>query len=151
MFLRNLHLSASLIAVLHTLLSIVIGAMVSFLTFIGQNAFVGSTNLRSVLLTGLAGAATYFVANIRVLLTSPQVAQAESDVLNGVQSGLGDLVTRFESLVESHQNLSAVVNSIVQQQAPVQQLTAVPLTSTAGGDVPYQAINTGVYQAVPKS
>ena len=134
MFLKNFHLTSAMTYLLHSVFSIVIGALVSFLVYIGSNAFTGTADLKAVLLSGLSGLVIYFTTHIGALTNSPQAAQAEQDALGEVKSTL-------TTLVSSHQSLSAVVNALVQAQqqpasAPAPQPAVFNPAPSANAPVP---------------
>jgi hypothetical protein len=136
--LKSFHLSTAMTYILHTAFSIVIGAIVTGLVLIGQNAFNGSTNLKTALLGGVAGMVVYFTSHIGALASSPQAAQAESDALGEVKQALLDLTA-------SHQNLLSFLTSgpsapqapVPTQQAQVAQVDQVPFPQQAAA-IPYQ-------------
>lgn len=86
MILKNFHLSTNILLLLHSFLSIVIGALVAGLVFIGSNAFTGNADIRAVLLSGLSVTAVYFTSHIGPLFTSPQALAAGEDALQEVKA-----------------------------------------------------------------
>jgi len=137
---KSFHLSAAMTYVLHTAFSIIIGALVTGLVLVGQNAFNGSTNLKTAILSGFAGMAVYFTSHIGALVNSPQAAQAEADALAEVKQALGDLTA-------SHQNLLSFLSSgssaqQVQAPAPTQQAVQQVAFPQQASPIPYAPSGT---------
>lgn len=103
MILKNFHLSTNILLLLHSFLSIVIGALVAGLVFIGSNAFTGNADIRAVLLSGLSVTAVYFTSHIGPLFTSPQAIAAGEDAL----AELKDLVDQHTGAIAQLQALAA--------------------------------------------
>ncbi len=145
---HNFHLSSAMTYILHSVFSIIIGALVSFLVYIGSNAFTGTADLRAVLLSGLSCLVIYFTTHIGALVNSPQAIQARAD-------GLKELEDSVMQLATSHQNLIGLVNGLLQQQAPAPTpqpvqpaprfTTPVPQSQFAPTPIPSQAGNTYPY------
>jgi hypothetical protein len=108
------HFTPAITYVLHSVFSIIIGALVGGLIYFGQYAFTGSADTRAVFLSALSGALLYFSTHIGALANSPQAAQAESD-------GLGQVKASVEDLIASHNNL---LNFLTQAPTPAPSVSA---------------------------
>ena len=114
MILKNFHLSTNILFLMHSFLSIVIGAVVAGLVFIGSNAFTGTADIRAVLLSGLSVMVVYFTSHIGPLFTSPAAIAAGSDALAEVKA-----------VVDAHTNAIAQLQALASPPPP-QNPQAVP-------------------------
>ena len=110
MILKNFHLSTNILFLMHSFLSIVIGAVVAGLVFIGSNAFTGTADIRAVLLSGLSVMVVYFTSHIGPLFTSPQAIAAGSDALADVKA-----------VVDSHSQAIASLQALASSASPPPQ------------------------------
>lgn len=104
---QNLKLTPAMQFVLHSMLSLILGALSALLMAIGQMAFTGSASLPAVLAAGLSAFVVYFSTHLQALWSNPQTVQAALDAANEAKG-------MASSVIASHQQLSAVVSTLVQ-------------------------------------
>ena len=112
MIVKNFKVTGSMLYILHAVFSIVLGALVSGLVFVGSTAFTGTADLKAVLLSGLTTVAVYFTSHISTLANTPQLAQAESDAFS-----------ELKGVVESHTQAISALQQFSAPVAPAPQFT----------------------------
>jgi hypothetical protein len=136
-FLKNFHLSSNMLWLLHSCVSIVIGALVSGLLYIGQNAFNGSADVKAVALGGVSSLVVYFTSHIGPLFNSPQALQAGGDALDEVKA----VVEQHTAAIGRLQALAA--------PAPVQQPVQMPPPQFAQAAPQFAYSSTSTYPLIP--
>lgn len=121
---KNLRLTTSMQFVLHSLLSLVIGAAIAGLTVLGQGLFATGSNPQVVLATGLSAFIAWFSHGFIALINNPQTLQAGLDSVKELQGQ----VTNLEA---SHSNLQNVVNTLVQAAQQPVQMPVQPVSNPA--------------------
>ena len=142
---KNLKLTSAMQFVLHSALSILIGAFTAGLTVVAQNAFSHGTNIQTALAMGISAFSAWFIHGFVSLAGSSQLGQAEADAMGELKSTIADLVSSHQTLI-SFLTGGSSTSSNTPQPAPVpsQPVAQMPFpTQTATpSPIPYMPSTT---------
>ncbi len=129
--------------VVHSLLSVFIGALVAGLSVIAEDTFTGKADLKTVCGLALTAFGVYFTTNLSKIWSNPQTAQAALDAANEAKQ-------LASQIAAGHQYLQGMIHALSAQPAaqPAQPPVSVHVSTTPASVV--QASDSASAMSVPE-